>query len=101
MGPIRQSRRAEHDIEKVFDISLTTGAEAATEAYLACLLRAISVLQHYPELGFQVEGNPLLRCLVHREHAVYYRIDPSDVTLLRVLEVGPSGEAIAQGEMPA
>jgi plasmid stabilization system protein ParE len=87
LGPIRQSRRAQIDIEKIFEQSLNTGAEAATEAYLACLLRAIGLLQHYPELGFQVEGNPLLRCLVHREHAVYYRIDPSNITILRVLDI--------------
>lgn len=100
MWPIRQSRRAEIDIEKIFDGSLNTGAEAATEAYLACLLRSIGLLPHFPELGIQVGENPLLRCLSHREHAVYYEIEPDGIKIVRVLEARHVEQHAVDEEIP-
>ena len=89
MLPIRQSRRAEEDLDRIFRESIDLLGKQQAEAYLACLLRAIGIIRQFPELGRQLDENPLLRRHAHGDVALYYRIDPDSVALLRVVEQVP------------
>ncbi len=91
MLPIRQSLRAEDDLERIFCESIALLGKVRAEPYLACVLRAIGILQHVPELGRQVGENPMFRRHLHGDLAIFYRMDPDAIALLRIIEQQPVG----------
>lgn len=81
------SRKAEQDIELLYDYSLTQFGEMQAERYLLALEKAFFLLVDFPKLGKQVdEIRPNLRCYFHRSHAVYYQIIENGVLIVRVLD---------------
>jgi toxin ParE1/3/4 len=96
--PVRLRAAAVRDLTEILGYSIDAHGEAAAEAYLADLDRALDRLREYPELGAaRPELNPLLRCLPCREHRIFYRFDGRAISVVRVLHKAMDAEARVGG----
>lgn len=83
---LRIQRRADLDIEDLFRYGLETfGASVATE-YYDDLMRVIRLIAAHPKMGSARPNLGLgLRAHMHRSHVIFYRIDETDLVVIRVL----------------
>ncbi len=57
------------------------------ENYIQGLLRRIEILRENPELGTRMEASESgIRKLIYRTHIVFYRIQPTKIRIIRVMD---------------
>lgn len=87
MLEIRPERRAESDIRDIYFRSVNIFGLRQAERYLSGLLHRIEQLRHNPEIGIRLDGfDGAVRCLLYRNHKVYYRHDKTTVHIIRILD---------------
>jgi toxin ParE1/3/4 len=96
--PVRLRAAAVRDLTEILSYSIETHGEAAAEAYLTDLDRALDRVREFPELGAaRTDLNPLLRCLPCREHRIFYQFDGKSVSIVRVLHKAMDAEQRLEG----
>lgn len=94
MTPVRLRAAAVRDLTEILGYSIEAHGDAAAEAYLSDLDRALDRLREFPELGApRADLSPLLRCLPCREHRIFYQFDGQSVSVVRVLHKAMDAEA--------
>lgn len=80
------SERATLDLDAVIDYSIESFGEKVMLGYFSSFEKCFQSLQDNPELGQGVdylrEG---YRCLEHKSHLVFYRIEVKGVFIVRIL----------------
>lgn len=83
---LRFTRRAESDIVSIHHYTHETFGSSKWDIYEQGLRTALANLRSNPLLGADrsaVKAN--LRRLLFRSHVIYYRADPSEIVVLRIL----------------
>lgn len=80
------SERAACDLDRVIDYSIENFGEQVMLNYFSSFEKCFQSLQENPELGQVVdylrEG---YRCLEHKSHLVFYRLENQEVFIVRIL----------------
>ena len=80
------SESADADLESILDYGITAHGRAKAEYYLQTINMTATRLAEFPALGAARDDlRPGLRSLPSGEHRLYYRVDPEEVVILRVL----------------
>jgi toxin ParE1/3/4 len=85
---LRFTRKAENDLVSAHDYTVAHFGIAQWNFYERSLKTALADLPHHPALGIDFTAvRPNIRRLIHRSHAIYYRIEPDHILVLRILGV--------------
>ena len=90
------SHLAEADLEDLTLYGLINFGPTVARKYFDSLNARIKLLASHPEMGRSVETrtNGICRMLVHQSHVVLYRIDPSQITIIRILDARQNWRAL-------
>jgi toxin ParE1/3/4 len=79
------SRRAKEDLLEIWEY-IAIHDELAADRYIDHLSHRAMELIDYPELGrARNEIQPGIRSLLSRNHLLFYRIQPNEIQILRIL----------------
>lgn len=83
---VELSRRADHDLEAVYDYGLSEFGSAVADRYAADLNASINQLRDYPRLGEKADyiGDGL-RKLTCGVHLIYYQLGAETIIVAHVL----------------
>ena len=103
---IRLTPAAISDLEGISISTAATWGPRQAEAYLEGLIRELDLLLEQPGLGREVNGMAGTRVLVYRHHRrsqgyghrVFYRVDGSDIEVVRVLHSALNWEPLIYGD---
>ncbi len=80
------SNAAEADLEAIDQYSVSQFGEAVAATYMLGFKDAFALMMRHPLIG---EEKPdlgrSLRCLVHRQHRIFYRVHDDLVVIIRVI----------------
>ena len=86
MGGYRLSRKAAADYEEIFVYGFQAFGLLQAEAYAAGMEQHFAEIATWPRLHQAVDHiRSGYRRSVYRSHAIYYRIEPSEVIVVRIL----------------
>lgn len=86
MPKVRLARAARADLAAIDRYTRDTHGTAAADRYTRGFLAAFALLDQHPEAGpMQPMILPDVRCLVHRRHRIFYRVQGNEVLIIRVL----------------
>jgi toxin ParE1/3/4 len=86
MGRYRLTPRARRDLDEIYEYGFTTFGEYQADAYHSGLERMFGLLADFPRMAPKVEGfNPLTRRFRFQSHFIYYREQPSFVSVLAIV----------------
>ena len=93
MPRYRLSLAADSDLTELYAYSYREFGEAQADSYFVSLENCLQRIGEQPLLGADVGSlRAGYRRLVHREHAIYYRLEPAGVVIVRVLGPGMAAE---------
>ena len=80
------NRLASAEYRDITNFSAEQFGRKVADAYMAGLDAAIERLREFPELApVDARYTPPTRCLRHRSHHVFYRVEPNRVLIVRIL----------------
>lgn len=83
---LRFSARARRELRAILQYSLESWGAAQRDAYAAAINSTLTSLTMYPELGrSRDEFGAGVRSLPIEQHVIYYRVDGTILTVLRVV----------------
>lgn len=86
MIEVRLSPAARIDLEGIRQYSLDTFDPAVADSYFLGFDAAFDLLSNHPRVGATApELGKDIRCLVHRSHRLFYRIDKKMVLIVRIV----------------
>jgi toxin ParE1/3/4 len=79
-------RKAEADLDDILTFSVTRFGPEVAAAYTAGLISACEKLRDFPEMASIVPTiRRPTRCLIHRSHRIFYRLEPERILIVRIL----------------
>ncbi|WP_269064750.1 type II toxin-antitoxin system RelE/ParE family toxin [Rhizobium sp. GN54] len=88
MKALRFTRMAEDDLASAYDYTVANFGTAQWDSYERSLKTALADLPNHPALGIDFSAvRPNVRRLIHRGHAIYYRIEIDHILVLRILGI--------------
>jgi len=86
VAEVRFSNAAEADLVEIDEFSVTQFAEDVAEVYMHGFDEAFARLGDFPSAGPAMSGlGEGVRCLIHRSHRIFYRLDEDGVLVVRIL----------------
>ncbi|MEM1133594.1 MAG: type II toxin-antitoxin system RelE/ParE family toxin [Pseudomonadota bacterium] len=86
MALVEFANAAIADLDEIDDYSIEQFGEDAAQSYMHGFKEAFAQLQDYPRSGQPAtELGKSMRCLTHRRHRIFYRIEAEQVLILRIL----------------
>ena len=86
MAKYRLTLAADADIDRLFIFGFETFGLEQADRYVSGLYEHLDDLADYPKRGPAVEHiHPGYRRSVYGVHSVYYRIDPNEIVIVRIL----------------
>ena len=86
MASYRLTRAADRDFESIFDFGIGQFGLERAEAYQRGLIERFAQLAErpwlYPSVG---HIRPGLHRSVYRSHSIYYRVEPEEIMIVRIL----------------
>ena len=80
------SREADSDLVGVYEYTAIEFGFRQAESYLETMIEGFERVAGHPFLGRERSDlSAGIRCLVHRSHAIYYRMETDLVVIVRVL----------------
>lgn len=77
---------ARADIRDIAEFSVERFGSERARVYIRELRAACKRLGDFPEMAPVFHGvRPLARCLVHRSHRIFYRVERERILILRIL----------------
>ena len=81
----RVSRRADHDLNNIYEFSLTQFGPRQARNYGGGIIRTLSFLAEHPESArLRQEVDPPVRVFRFKSHLIFYDIKGDDIVILRV-----------------
>lgn len=85
MADVQFLNAAVSDLDDIDDFSVALFGEHVAESYMRGFDDAFRQLTHLPNLGrIEPTLGKDIRCLSHRHHRIFYRIDGSTVIVIRI-----------------
>ena len=86
MGKYRLSRKADQDIQSIFEFGAERFGIAQAESYLLGLHNQLDQLADKPDTWphIEIQNMSFQRC-VYESHSIYYQQGESDVVIVRIL----------------
>ncbi len=86
MKPLKLNAAAKTDLRKIAQYSVSEFGRTVADRYMTGLSLAFDRIALSPETYRTFEGVvPETRVLSYRRHRIFYRIDPNNVVVLRIL----------------
>ena len=86
MGKYRLSRKADQDIQAIFEFGAERFGIAQAEIYLTGLHKQLDLLADKPEAWPHIEiKNTYFQRCVYESHSIYYQQVNADIVIVRVL----------------
>ncbi len=85
MAGYRLTADAEADFAAIYEYSLQTFGQPRADKYAVSLIDAFEFLITTPKAGREFQPRPGTRRLVQESHILYYRVEGSNILLLRIL----------------
>lgn len=86
MADIEFTNAAVADLSEIDEYSLAHFGEDAAEAYMRGFDKAFVLLRDHPQAGAAAAGQgKAYRCLAHRKHRIFYRVENEKVLIVRIL----------------
>jgi toxin ParE1/3/4 len=86
MLQVEIARRAQRDLEDIYDYGVETFGLATADSYAADLMHATSLLAEFPEIGEAIPGrSDGIRRLSCRAHLIVHRRVGNTILIARVL----------------
>jgi toxin ParE1/3/4 len=83
---VRLTRAARSDLDDIWRHTAQTWSPDQADLYVGDLDAAFARILAHPAMAREyIEFDPPVRILVHRSHLVIYRIEPSQVLVIRVI----------------
>lgn len=83
---VKLSVAARRDLARIDEFSADQFGEEVASQYTRGLNAAFDLLRQYPKSGqAHPEYGKTVRCMVHRRHRIFYRIEGSTVLIQRIL----------------
>ena len=93
MRKYQLTQAADKDLSDIYVYSYREFGERQADAYFESLEASLSKLGENPRIGVDVSSlREGYRRLVHKEHAIYYKVAKSGVLIVRILGPGMSAE---------
>jgi toxin ParE1/3/4 len=98
MGRLQLSPAARADLVQIRRYGNHQFGGAASDAYFLGFENAFDVLERHPQAGpAKPELGDGIRCLVHRQHRIFYRIEKDGVLIARVIHHAMDERSILKG----
>ena len=99
MAEVSFTHAAVADLSEIDEYSLAHFGEEAGEAYMRGFNKAFALLRDHPQAGATAsEYIKGYRCLVHRKHRIFYRLEDDKVLIVRVLHHARDAKGMLGGE---
>lgn len=86
MAEVSFTNAAEADLMEIDEFSVAHFGEHAGETYMRGFTEAFSQIAQHPQSGRASESYGAgVRCLIHKRHRIFYRIENDGVLVLRIL----------------
>ncbi len=85
MADYRLTADAETDFAGIYEYSVETFGRIKADKYASSLMGAFEFLVVSPRAGREFKPRPNTRRLVQESHILYYRVEGSDILILRIL----------------
>lgn len=94
MVSCRLTKAADRDFESIFEFGIDHFGLEQAQAYQRGMIERFAQLAERPSLYPSVGHiRPGLRRSVYRSHSIYYRVEPEEIVIIRILgrqDAGPS-----------
>ena len=96
------SRKADHDLEQIYEHSVLRFGLIQARTYLEGLFDLFASLAARPKMGREANDlQPGLRRSEHEAHVVFYKVDDTDVLIVRVLHRSMDTQRHFGGDAPS
>lgn len=86
MAEVEFSNAAETDLVEIDEFSASRFGEAVAEAYMHGFDEAFGLLRDFPfSAPLNSDLGEDIRCLVHRQHRIFYRCEEDLVLIIRIV----------------
>lgn len=86
MAKLRLSKAAQDDLVGIRLFSNMEFGAGTTDSYMRGFNNAFRRLRDFPRWGAPVEEfGEDLRCITHRSHRIFYRVESSEVVVIRII----------------
>jgi toxin ParE1/3/4 len=86
MGSYRLTKAADKDFDNIFDFGIDTFGLQQAQAYQRGMIERFGQLAGMPLLYPAVEHvRTGFRRSVYQSHSIYYRVDPDEIVIIRIL----------------
>jgi toxin ParE1/3/4 len=86
MASYRLSNRADEDLSRLYEYGILYYGQERADRYYNGLIARFEELAENPRFGQAVDHiRPGYRRSVYGRHSIYYRIDPDEIVIVRIL----------------
>lgn len=100
MAEVEFSNAAETDLVEIDEFSASRFGEGVAEAYMHGFDEAFGLLGDFPlSAPLNLELGEGIRCLVHRQHRIFYKVGGAAVLIVRIVHHAmDAGQALKGGK---